>query len=105
MAAGDPFTNAFTTSGTVSLAPIGHNVMLTSIMTSSDNGRLDMGGGYYAVFPEQSNGGSSPSSTTEMSKWTGGMLLNAKIFMTPTVFLSLNSSSGTVKFHYSGVQM
>jgi len=105
MAAGDPFTNAFQTTGTVSLAPIGHNVMLTSIMTSSDNGRIDMGGANYVLFPEQSNGGSSPSSTTSISKWTGGGLLNAKIFMTPTVFISLNSSSGTISFHYSGVQM
>jgi len=104
MAAGDPFTNAFTTSGTVAIQPIGHNVMLTSIMTSDDNGRLDMGGGYY--MRAQSGSGGGASTQTSISKWGGAStMLNMKLFMTPTVFISLNSSSGTIKFHYSGVQM
>ena len=81
MTAGDPFVNGFTTSGTVAIAPIGHNVMLTSIMCSSQNGRIDLGGGYYTVM--QGFFGSSPSSSTSLADWSGSPLLNMKLVMTP----------------------
>ena len=103
MTAGDVFSSGFTTSGTVAVQPAS-DVMLTSIMTSSDNGRIDMGGGYY--MRAQSGSGGGASTQTSISKWGGAStMLNMKLFMTPTVFISLNSSSGTIKFHYSGVQM
>ena len=72
MTAGDPFVNGFTTSGTVALQPIGHNVMLTSIMCSSPNGRIDIGGGYYTVM--QGYFGTSLSTSTSLSDWSGSPL-------------------------------
>ena len=104
MTAGDVFSSSFSTSGAVSVQPSA-DVMVSWIMCNSDNGRLDLGGGNYARSAEQSNGGSSPSSSTFISKWTGGLMTNMKLFLTNSTFISLNSSSGSVKFFYSGIEI
>jgi len=103
MTSGDVFSSSFSTSAGVSVQPA-NDVVLTFIMTNSDNGRLDLGGGNYARQAEQ-RGGDYPATSTDMAKWAGGSMTNMKLFLTNSTFISLNSSSGSVKFFYSGIEI
>lgn len=104
MTSGDVFSSNFTTSSTVSLQPA-NDVMLTSILCSTNDGRIDINGANYAMQAEQTNGGSAPAGTQSLVKWTGGSLLNMKLFLTNSTFISLNSSSTGVRFMYSGIEL
>jgi len=105
MAAGDVFSDMYTSTGTggFDVQPaVGVSAMITYLSTSNNSGYFQPKNSS-GSFSARSAGGDG-SSTTNMSAQIG-LTSGAKIFITNSEYFFLNTASGTQQFAYTGIEI
>lgn len=105
MAAGDVFSDMYTSAGTggFDIQPaVGVSAMITMIVTNGNSGQWQ---------PKNSSGqfvaksGDSDGSGTDNLAAQLGLISGTKIFITNSEYLHLDTASGTQQFAYTGIEI